>query len=472
MDPIRGTPRLQLPSGWALSLVAALVLAAFGFPAAAAYHGPDPIDPPGGSDRQGIFVLDGSFVHNVGELQLNITNWGLIGSRPSQQAPYSDAPSAMWPAGSGVDYLWAAGLWVGALKNGIPAVTTGQYATELVSNGDDPLDTIYLSRQSDPTGKRYPDTGEDDDEDGLINEDPHNGVDDDGDGKIDEDYAGISNQDFRCVMRDNTALLIELRPDHEPLDIQVVQQTFQWENDAVDDFVGFEFTLTNIGVNPLQDVYVGFFADCDIGPREGAGISDDDLPGFWRGRFRANDGSFVPLSVAYMYDADGDNGQTTGYIGLLFLNHPTDPSGETAPERVGITSFQQFSGQQPFDRGGDPTNDAERYELLSRVEIDQFPTDPGKAADFRILMSSGPFTPDRTQSGAHLPDGDGGRRRARRHAAQRGGGRSDLLWRLLRQGRQRRHGHQRAGDPHLPVGLFRPVGHLLDLPGLRRQHWT
>jgi hypothetical protein len=391
MRPKRAATSRGLRPAFALIVLALLPCVAMRS-ARGAYHGPDNIDPLQTAGR-GIFALKGEFVHNVGELQLNITNWGLIGSRPSLQAPYSDAPSAMWPAGSGVDYLWAAGLWIGALKNGIPAVTEGQYRTELVANGDDPLDTIYESHQGEPGGKHYPDNGEDDDGDGLVNEDPKNGVDDDGDGKIDEDFAAIGNQEFRCAMRDNTALIIELRPDHQPLDIQIVQESYQWENDAVDDFVGFQFTLSNIGVNPLSDVYVGLFADCDIGPRGTAGISDDDLPGFWRGGVLAKDGSLVPISVAYMYDADGDNGQSMGYIGLLFLNHPTDPLGEHAPKSVGITSFQQFSGQQPFDRGGDPTNDAEAYELLSRKEFDQFPTDAGKAADFRIMMSSGPFTP-------------------------------------------------------------------------------
>ena len=50
-------------------------------------------------------------------------------------------------------------------------------------------------------GKRYPDPGEDDDGDGLINEDPINGLDDDLDGQIDEDFGAISNQMFRATMR-------------------------------------------------------------------------------------------------------------------------------------------------------------------------------------------------------------------------------------------------------------------------------
>jgi hypothetical protein len=92
-------------------------------------------------DWSASFVLDGSFVHNAGELQVNITNWGLIGSKPGLDSTYSKAPSAMWPAGSGKDYLYAAGLWIGAVRDGIPLVTTGQFENELLST-DDPASII------------------------------------------------------------------------------------------------------------------------------------------------------------------------------------------------------------------------------------------------------------------------------------------------------------------------------------------
>src|SRR2546426_10115702 len=65
-----------------------------------------------GPSRYGIhrlFRLDGKIVHNVGRLQLQITNFGETGnqSNPSR----TTVPSAEWPAGSGNDYLYAAGLW-------------------------------------------------------------------------------------------------------------------------------------------------------------------------------------------------------------------------------------------------------------------------------------------------------------------------------------------------------------------------
>jgi len=357
-------------------------------------------------DPNGILITDGSYVMNVGELQMNITNFGLIGSMAGSTCRWCDAPSAQWPAGSGVEYLWAAGLWVGGVMLGEKFVTTGEYDHEFMARAD-LRDTIYeaingkITRPTgnpDASGKRLPEPGADDDGDGLIDEETLNGYDDDGDGLIDEDFGQIGNQMMVCTMYDNTALVQELNPDHTPLNLKIVQKSFQWENDDADDFVAFQFEITNVGVTPINDVYIGFFADCDIGPLTQAGRAEDDMGGSFRGMVRARDNSFVPVEVGYMYDDDGDNGQSPGYIGVIFLGHDTDPSGQTAPTHVGLRSFNLFSGQQAFDQGGDPTNDTERYELLSGTDIDAN-TVPGKQNDFRFLVSAGPFAildPDKT----------------------------------------------------------------------------
>ena len=79
---------------------------------------------------QRIMVLDGSNVHNVGELHMHVGNWGNFGSWPGNALPFSEAPSAQWPAGSGVEYLFTSGLWIGALKSGVPAVSTAAFQTE------------------------------------------------------------------------------------------------------------------------------------------------------------------------------------------------------------------------------------------------------------------------------------------------------------------------------------------------------
>ncbi|MFO7654545.1 MAG: hypothetical protein R6X25_12110 [Candidatus Krumholzibacteriia bacterium] len=391
------TSRQFVPRGLlrvAAGLAVLLGLGLLASPATAWYDVDDAITPE--MHARGGFVLDGSYVMNVGELHVNITNWGLIGSWPGSRNRFSESPSAQWPAGSQDEYLFAAGLWVGGVVLGEKRVSTGQYEYEFQPL-QDPEYTIYeaidgvLMRppgNPDASGRRAPDPDRDDDEDGLVDEETLNGFDDDGDGKIDEDFGQIGNQMFVATMFDNTRLSQERFPDHSPLNLQVVQKSFAWENDQADDFVGFEFTIKNIGVTDINNVYIGFFADSDIGPRGTGGVASNDMAGYFNSVVKASDGSFVPIAMGYMWDAAEP--PLEGYFGIVFLDHPTDPSGQNAPPTVGLRSYNHFSDQAPFERGGDPTNDSERYTLLSESVFDNN-VQPGKEGDYRFVISVGPF---------------------------------------------------------------------------------
>ncbi|PJA75730.1 hypothetical protein CO151_06030 [bacterium CG_4_9_14_3_um_filter_65_15] len=356
----------------------------------------------------GAFTLNGKFVMNVGEVQINVTNFGLIGSMYSSARRFSGAPSCQWPAGSGDEYLWAAGLWVGGVVLGERLVTAGgaDYISEIYPK-DEVESTIYEAQagallrpagNTDASGNREPGPNPDDDDDGLIDEEILNGHDDDGDGLIDEDFGQIGNQMMVATMYDNTSLAREDHPDHTPLNLQIVRQTYQWENDQVDDFVGFEYTIKNIGVTEIENVYIGFYADADIAARGTSGGAGDDMAGSWPtnhgnpGMVLASDGSYVPIQVGYMYDG-AESAPLPGYYGILFLGHDIDPTGFKAPTRVGMRTFQRFSGQQNFAQGGDPTNDDEAYQLLS-APLDEWDgdTQDGKQNDFRFLVSAGPFS--------------------------------------------------------------------------------
>ncbi len=361
-----------------------------------------------GYNPNGIFVTDGSFVMNVGEVQINITNFGLIGSSYSNPSPWSDAPSCQWPAGSGNEYLYSSGLWVGGVVLGERLCSTGgNPGINEFAPLNDLNATIYEAIGTKVTrpagfaearGQREPQPEPDDDDDGLVDEEILNGKDDDGDGRIDEDFGQIGNQMFVLTNYDNTRLSIENFPDHTPMNLEVIQTSFQWENDQVDDFVGFDYTINNIGVTDVKDVYIGFFSDSDIGPRGLGGTAQDDMAGSWPrnhgspGMVRASDGGFVPIQVGYMYDAAEDN-RLEGYFGIVFLGHDVDPSGILAPTSVGMRTFQSFSGRASFEQGGDPNNDGQRYQLLS-AEVDDWDdnTARGRQDDFRFLVSAGPFS--------------------------------------------------------------------------------
>ena len=344
-------------------------------------------DPPGRSP-----VIDGSFVHNIGRLQMNITNWGFVGSLPKSRYPMADVPSAQYPSGSGIEYLYAAGLWVGAEMNGIPFVTTGYPETEFYPDKD-PRDVLYLTYEGDPRGGKYPGHADDDD-DGLVDEDFPNGYDDDHDGRIDEDFAAIGKQMFTCQFFDDLPMSQAVWPDHEPLGIRVRQESFQWGEEEFQDYVGIRYTIGNLGNKFLTSVYVGIYADLDAGPREYGSYHMDDQVGFFTGDWCANIGSSeipIEIHVAYVYDSDGDRGLTPSYFGIALLGHSTDPNSRNGlpyyPSKV-FNSFRTFKGLTPFINGGEATNDFERYEVLSARQTDE---NTRIAADYRILLSCGPF---------------------------------------------------------------------------------
>ncbi|MDH3214933.1 MAG: hypothetical protein OEN01_01415 [Candidatus Krumholzibacteria bacterium] len=339
------------------------------------------------TDPDRVLVLDGRNVHNVGQLQMHVGNWGEFGSRPDTGAPFSWSPSAQWPAGSGVEYLFAAGLWVGALSSGVPAVSTATFEREFRPSQDH-RDIVYRTTEGARGGNRWPDPHADDDRDGQIDEDWLDGRDNDGDALIDEDFAAISRLMFSTRYTDDQPVTREIYPEHNPLNIVVRQESYQWDGVRFDDFVGVQYRITNNGRQSLEDVYVGMFVDGDAGPRDRSNYWQDDLTGRLSVPVICTDLGPARFDVAYFYDADGDNGQTTGWFGVMFLGHTTDATGRTAPTSVGISNYAQFSGNQPFSLGGDPTNDFERYELLAQRTIERNANIP---RDYRVLISTGPF---------------------------------------------------------------------------------
>jgi hypothetical protein len=333
-----------------------------------------------------VLVLDGSFVHNVGQLQMHMSNWGIFGSMPTGTLPFSFAPSAQWPAGSGVEYLYVAGIWIGARIGGVPSVSTSVFEMEFRPT-QDPIDIIYRTSEGAPGGNRYPFPGADDDRDGRIDEDRLDARDNDGDGLVDEDFAAISKQMFATWYTDDQPGITGIYPYHRPLHIKVEQESYQWDDPRFDDFVGVTLKITNVGNEVLEQVYLGCLADFDAGPRTRPNYWLDDATSAFFGA-RSTELGPAFLNVMYGYDADGDGGLTPGYFGCMLLGHTLDPLGLAAPSEVTVNAYRAFSGSQPYENGGDPDNDFQRYEVMARHEIELTLPSPG---DYRGFMGTGPF---------------------------------------------------------------------------------
>lgn len=157
---------------------------------------------------------------------------------------------------------------------------------------------------------------------------------------------------------------------HTPLNIEVVQKTFEWNYPSNNDIIFIVYEVTNEGASALTDAYMGLVQDPDVGG------AVDDMVGFDEDH-----------NVGYCYDNDGiESYGHAGYIGYDFLDSPIDP---VTTDPIGLTAFKIFS----IDVA--PVNDVERYNLMAGYNMagdtyDPFDVDSGPA-DKRFMMTTGPF---------------------------------------------------------------------------------
>ncbi|MGB8656698.1 MAG: hypothetical protein WCE90_02805, partial [Candidatus Zixiibacteriota bacterium] len=194
-------------------------------------------------------------VHRVGLMRLCVTNWGFFGSqmealKESQGGCFNPnpneevkAPSCEYPAGSGIEYLFQGGLWIGAMVDNHPYVSLAcdgwQWIEEMWPDAGDA--GAIKERSTRPNASCYsPDA--------------------------------ISEQDIISVYTDTSAdiPLSTQQQDpwdnrkHFPLGLQITQKSYSWSYEYAEDFVLIDFFIKNIGVKKLEDVYMGLYIDADV----------------------------------------------------------------------------------------------------------------------------------------------------------------------------------------------------------------
>ena len=375
-------------------------------------------------------------VLTVGNVDMKVTNYGLVGNPFTN---VSSDPSGQWPGASGVEYLNFLGLAVGAVNpfaTDPNAIRRVSYLTEWRPPSLDPVDRIYRAYDGIVNGQRFINDDGDHNPDGSqrIDEDFLDGHDNDGDGKIDEDYAAIGQEMFTCVIRDDTPQAIQQAQAerHVPLGISANQSAWAYSIPGFTNFNVIEWDLTNVSGHELDSVAIGFRVDLDVGPIEKSNFfSDDfDVPMFPFGHFviqtPSTDGRLQPASdrpkvpdasddsslcSSYIVtvngfsaaDDDGDQGKTTGVPSMLLIDHSIDPTGENGPRKVGFRSFRSFPGGTPYNQGGNPTIDQQRFEFMTAKEnvmtdgsdpklqgfINKAPGD--QKGDYSMFASIGPW---------------------------------------------------------------------------------
>lgn len=365
--------------------------------------GDDPLSGVKDPFRGAYEVRGEGFVHNAGDIWMNVTNLGVMGN---PWKTLSTDPSCQYPPGSGIEHLWGGGIWVGAMigEDPTPRVSTAFEQLEFRPSTL-PIDTIYESYEGFPGSERY--FNDDGDIDGsgkpLIDEEIQDGRDNDGDGLVDEDFGAISQQMFTCVYRDDTPEALNTYPEHVPMGLEITQKSFAWGIPGSDNFIGIEYIIKNDGRHDLHDVYLGFFYDADVGPvgddfywrddRAGLVEVDTTLGSVVEGGGCSVKPRDVSLVISETHDGDGDQGRAPGWIGAMLLGHDIDLDARRAPPKVGFTSYRLVSGGAAYENCGDPRNDFQRYDLLSSnlIGCPEGHLTAEEDADYRTFFGTGPF---------------------------------------------------------------------------------
>ncbi|MBN2417352.1 hypothetical protein JXO52_16060 [bacterium] len=339
-------------------------------------------DPPGKKVKQAKVSRqsDGPIVetnvkwHKIGTLWQRLTNYGKHGD----DAYENRTPSCDWPGGSGNSYLYRGSLW-------LTAEVDGEYHSSMVEDAEfSPLDSVHVI------------TGED----------------------------AVSEEDTYTRYYDVKAPEAN---DHTPLGLEVTERTYAWSESFRDDFIIYEYTIKNVGIDTdddgypdmqrdLNNFYFTFRMDGDVSKlpnwaAESKFSNQDDLGccnanwdwidlfPIWQGVDHGLSDADADSSMMFMWDGDNpyypaDNGedddtgnpgpdgtlQTPGFLGYRIL--------KTEPASFKVSSFHQNHIYN------DPATDKEAYERMMKPEVFEGPVLQAGIPfpyDYRAILSVGPL---------------------------------------------------------------------------------
>jgi hypothetical protein len=287
-----------------------------------------------------------------GGLRTIVTNWATLGNPSTEIIDPVTGLAALpleFPGLSGIEYLYEASLWIGGIVGGDTLVSTGTYS--------------YWVRR-----ELYPDTGAA----GLMVFDDY---------YADEAYSAAYADTFVDI---NVVLPDRTDGPHRPLQIAVRQECRGWADEPFRDMMWVKIVIRNLGDQPIENAFVGWHADPDIGHRSNRQAYADDLAGFKQGMAVFN-GEAFPYGAVYAIDNDGDGDSLNGFSAAS----PTGALGLTLASSSPPATVQSFNwwinslglgldwgpyrpAQNPdlTAAPGRPDSDIKRYRMISNGEID------------------------------------------------------------------------------------------------------
>jgi hypothetical protein len=237
-------------------------------------------------------------------------------------------------------------------------------------------------------------------------------------GYIEGDTTAISEQDLIGVYTDTmtTADYSDVSPNHtRPIGIEVTQSSYAFSYSYAEDFIIFDYKISNIGKKSLKNVYMGLYLDGDCGPTpvdftSSSLRAQDDITGF-----RKYDNSGKDISVAWIADYEATGGDEVLAPSVMGVRVVRTPAKELHINYNWWLSDSQADRdwgpgpRLPSGTTGTPDGDVSKYLVMSNwkqipgsTNIDQYGNDvsqleamkqgqPVGAEDTRFLLSFGPF---------------------------------------------------------------------------------
>lgn len=362
--------------------------------------------------------------HSRGNMELAVANNGTFGTFGSEVAdPITGEllASCEYPKNSDLVYLWVGALWIGAV---VGRDTLVSCATE----------DWYVSREYWPT-ELWWSAPQDKYRSGAFE---YRTIDESSPFYSEDAY---SEEDIYCEYDDTRTDPNLVEPDqfdrlpHKPLNIKVTQRSMAWSYSYADDFILFDYQIENVGIETLNEVYMGIFVDGDVWhtTRNGPEGWNDDIVGFLA-EYPSPDcvNMNEKVNIAYTADNDGDpeggafdERSVKSVVGARVIRTPSDslnysfnwwrihysnPALDFGPRRKPTEDdpFRDMNG-----RLGTPEGDKNKYYVMRHKEFDYdlietavdhsdegWLPPPEEAAeyamgyDMRYLLSFGPFDID------------------------------------------------------------------------------
>ena len=345
-------------------------------------------------------------VHRVGNMWMNITNYGYFGNYSiwggqgltDPEYPGTWAPQCEYPAGSKTQYLFQGALWLGAL------VLDEGFEFPRVSTGTDGWVRPRVNEMYPPEG----DPGEIIEKSNRPNS--FNRL-----GDYVTDPSAVSEQDFNITYSDTLTdnFYVDSDPidgEHYPLGLKITQKSYAWSYNYAQNFIIIDWEIENIAGNYLKNLYVGLYIDADVGwEGEPANWFNDDICGFQRMfYYERPDGEIDSSVINTAWIADNDGRPVAQSAGNDFTTPAvTGVRVVRAPNPQLRTSFNWWisNGVADNDFGpswdddnapggwtnvyGTPMGDTRKYFILSNGEFDYdqtYTNDPGYINDHPQLV--------------------------------------------------------------------------------------